>query len=106
MIIQINNTAFSLLSKLTHDIKPVLEKLSLLFIPLPIFMLITGIEGIIKHESPESLASLGSISSGFFSFINMHSLIIFGALGITFIVWLITRKIWAFSEEDDDGYFL
>lgn len=100
MIIQLNNTAYRLLPKLTHSIKLVLEKILLLLIPVPLLMLFTGIEGIIKHESPERLASLGSVGSGFFVFINMHSLIIFGALGITFIVWLFTRKIWALSNED------
>ena len=100
MIIQLNNTAFSSLAKPAPAIKHILEKLTLLLMPLPLFMLFTGTEGIIKHESPENLASLGSIGSGFFNFINMHTLIIFGALGITFIVWFITRKIWTYSEED------
>lgn len=100
MIIQLNNATFSLLLKLTHDIKHILEKLILLLIPVPFFMLTTGIEGIIKYESPENLASLGSIGSGFFNFINMHTLIILGALGITFIIWFITRKVWTYSEDD------
>ncbi|MCU7800442.1 MAG: hypothetical protein KZQ70_09905 [gamma proteobacterium symbiont of Lucinoma myriamae] len=100
MIIQLNNTAFSLLLKLTHDIKPILGKLILLLIPLPFFMLTAGIGGIIKQVSPESLGSLGSISSGFFYSINMHTMIILGALVITFFIWFITRKVWRYSEDD------
>lgn len=100
MIIQLHNTAFSLLLKLTHNIKHILEKLSLLLIPLPLLMLITGINGIIKNESPEALASFASIGAGFFNSINMHSLIIIGALGVTFIIWFVTRKIWSNSEEE------
>jgi hypothetical protein len=76
---------FNSSAKLAPAICHVLEKLTLLMIPLPVFMLITGIGGLIEQESPENLASLGSIGSGFFSFIEMHSLIITGAFGVTFI---------------------
>ncbi|WP_214660644.1 hypothetical protein [sulfur-oxidizing endosymbiont of Gigantopelta aegis] len=56
----------------------------------------------IKNESPDSLASLSSIGSGFFHFPGMHSLIIVGALGLTFIVWLLTRNLW--SNVDNKKY--
>lgn len=94
MIIQVNKTALSSLFKFAPAIKHTLEKLTLLLILVPLFMLITGIEGIIKQVSPESLGSLASVSSSFFSSLNMHTLIIFGALGTTFIIWFITRKVW------------
>lgn len=67
----------------------------ILLIPLPVFMLITGIEGLIKHQSPEKLASIASVGTVFFDFFNMHSLIILGALGLTFIIWFINRNKWS-----------
>lgn len=82
------------LVKLTPAIQHILEKLTILIIPLPLFMLITGIAGIIEQESPESLASIGAIGSGFFNSFDMHFLIILGAFGVTFIIWFLTRNIW------------
>ena len=63
-------------------------------------MLIIGIEGIIEQESPDNLASLGTVGASFISLLGVHSLIIAGALGVTFIVWFLTRKIWNNSEEN------
>lgn len=86
-------------TKLAPAIRHILEKLTVLILPLPIFMLITGIAGIIEQQSPENLASLSSVGSGFFSFLEMHFLIIAGALGVTFIVWFLTRNIWSSSDD-------
>lgn len=87
-------------AKLAPAIRHVLEKLTILLIPLPIFMLIIGIEGIIEQNSPENLASLGTVGTSFISLLGVHSLIIAGALGVTFIVWFLTRKIWNNSEDN------
>ncbi len=83
--------------KIIHSI---LEKVVWLLLPLPLFMLITGTEGIIENESPENLASLSTLRSGLVDFLNMHTLIIFGAFGLTFMIWLITRKMWTPSVQD------
>ncbi|MCW8931327.1 MAG: hypothetical protein OQL19_13945 [Gammaproteobacteria bacterium] len=88
-------------NKLFPAIRHVLEKLTIVLIPLPVYMLIKGIEGIIEQESPESLASLGAVSSGFFNSLDMHSLIFLGALGLTFIVWFLTRNIWANGDDSE-----
>jgi len=87
------------IARLAPAIRHLLEKITILLIPLPVFMLITGIEGIIEQESPDNLASIGSVSSGFFNFLEMHSLIIAGAFGVTFIIWFLTRKVWSNSED-------
>ncbi len=86
------------IAKLTPTIRHIFEKLIILLMPIPLFMLFTGIEGLIEQESPENLASLGTIGSGFLNFLEMHSLIIIGALGITFIIWFLTRNIWSSPE--------
>ncbi|MCP3849442.1 MAG: hypothetical protein GY694_04270 [Gammaproteobacteria bacterium] len=100
------NALSRLNSKLGPALKHTLEKLIILLIPVPVLMLIKGIEGIIERESPDSLASLGTVSSGFFNFLEMHSLIIAGAFGVTFIVWFLTRNIWSNSDSEytDDDY--
>ncbi len=87
-------------AKLAPAIRHILKKLIVLMIPLPVFMLITGIAGIIEKESPENLASLSSVGSGFFSFLEMHSLIIAGAFGLTFIAWFLTRNMWSNTNDD------
>jgi len=99
------NTLSRLESKLKPALKHTLEKLIVLLIPVPVLMLIKGIEGIIERESPDSLASLGTVGSGFFNFLEMHSLIIAGAFGVTFIVWFLTRNIWSNSDSEySDDY--
>jgi hypothetical protein len=92
-----------LITHLIPIIHHLLEKITLLFIPLFLFMLSTGIEGIIEKESPDSLASFGSVSSSFFNFIGMHSMIIVGALGITSVIWFLTRNLWTTSDEYIDA---
>ena len=91
-------------AKLAPALRHILEKITILLIPLPIFMLITGIEGIIEQESPDNLASLGTVGSGFFNFLEMHSLIIAGAFGMTFIIWFLTRSIWDNDEDCGSEY--
>jgi len=87
-------------SKMTPALRHMLEKMTILLIPLPLFMLAAGIEGLIAQESPASLASLSSVSTSFLSFLDFHTLIIAGAFGVTFIIWFVTRRVW-FSYEDD-----
>ena len=88
--------------KLAPAIRHFLEKITILLIPLPLFMLFTGIKGIIEQESPNNLASLSSVSSGFFNSIDMHSLIFIGAFGVTFIIWFLTRRMW--NNLEDTSY--
>ena len=77
------------------------KNLSLLLIPIPLSMLAAGTEGLIEVEPPDNLASLGAISSGFFNFLALHSLILSGAFGVTFIVWLLTKKLWLTTDNED-----
>ena len=90
MIYQLPYTSLKLAPAIHH----LLKKITMLLILLPLFMLISGIKGIIEQESPDNLASLGSVGSAFLNFIDMHVLIIAGAFGVTFIIWFLTRNIW------------
>jgi len=102
MIIHFHNSVagslFELIEKQIDFIGKLINKIIVFFIPLPLFLLGTGISGIINDESPESLASINTMGMGFIDHINMHTLIFLGAFGITFIIWFITRKIWVNSE--------
>ncbi|MDX2504506.1 MAG: hypothetical protein QNL62_08525 [Gammaproteobacteria bacterium] len=93
------NLAPKLAPKLKLSIRHTLEKIAIILIPLPLFMLFTGIEGIINNDSPEILATFGSLGFGFFNSFEMHTLIIAGAFGVTFLIWFVTRNIWTNSEE-------
>jgi hypothetical protein len=99
-MLTLHDTLFKISSKSAPAIRHILEKLSIFLIPLPLFMLFAGTEGLIKNESPDSLASLSAISSGFFHFPGMHTLIIAGAFGVTFIIWFLTRNLWTNDTAD------
>jgi len=88
-----------LIAKLAPSLRHILEKIAILFVPLPLFMLFSGTTGIIEKNSPEHLATISSMGSSFFNSFEMHSLILAGAFGITFIIWVITRKVWNQSDE-------
>ncbi|MCU7938315.1 MAG: hypothetical protein KZQ64_08710 [gamma proteobacterium symbiont of Bathyaustriella thionipta] len=53
---------------------------------LSLFMLFTGVYGIIEHKSPDNLSSLMILGSGFITYFEYHALIIFGALCFTFSI--------------------
>ncbi len=80
--------------RLLPVIRHILEKLVVFLLPLPLILLIMGTAGIIKNDSPDNLASMRSMTQSFFNYFELHTLIIMGALGITLIVWFITRNIW------------
>lgn len=86
--------------KLEPSLRHLLEKVAVFLIPLPLFMLFSGTIGIIENETPDSLANMGSMGSSFFTFMDMHALIIAGAFGVTFIIWFVTRNIWNQSEDE------
>ncbi len=88
------------LKLIAPSVRHFLEKLVILLIPLPLFMLFAGTEGIIENDSPENLATLGTLSSSFFNFFGLHTLIIAGAFGITFIIWFVTKNIWSNIDEE------
>ena len=96
----IHDYTFRIIPKLAPSLRHILEKIAVLFIPLPLLMLFFGTLGIIEKESPEHLANIGSMGSSFFNSLELHTLIIAGAFGVTLIVWFITRKIWTQSDED------
>lgn len=100
MFIDMHHFTGKLLPKLAPSVRHILEKIAILFIPLPLFMLFSGTTGIIEKESPEHLATISTMGSSFFNSLGMHSLIIAGAFGITVIVWFITRKFWNQSDEE------
>lgn len=80
--------------KISPAIRHILEKLTVFLIPIPLLFLIWGTEGIIEKDSPENLGSISAMSQSFFNYFELHTLIFIGALGITLIVWLITRNMW------------
>ncbi len=82
------------LPELLSAMRYILEKLIIFLLPVPLLFLIIGTKGIIEKDSPENLGSINSLSQSFFNYFEMHTLIISGALGITFIVWLFTRNMW------------
>lgn len=88
------NQLYATAVKFSPAIRHMLEKITMLLILLPLFMLITGIKGIIEQQSPDNLASLNSVGFSFMNFFDMHFLIIAGAFGVTFIIWFLTRKLW------------
>ena len=81
--------------KLSPAIRHMLEKLAVFLLPVPLLLLVMGTVGIIKNDSPDSLGSISSLSQSFFNYFELHTLIFMGALGITLIVWLITRNMWS-----------
>jgi len=105
MFIDIHHFTDKLIPKIAPSVRHILEKIAILFIPLPLFMLFSGTTGIIKTESPEQLATIGSMGSSFVHSFGMHSLIIAGAFGITFIIWFITRKFWGQTDEELEEEF-
>ncbi|MCW8929584.1 MAG: hypothetical protein OQL19_05020 [Gammaproteobacteria bacterium] len=54
---------------------------------LSVLVIFLGVSGIIEHKSPENLATLSTLSSGFFTYFEYHLLIISGALSLTFSMW-------------------
>lgn len=60
---------------------------------LSLFVIFFGISGIIEHKSPENLASLTTLSSGFITYFEYHALIIFGALCFTFSMWFMRKNL-------------
>ena len=100
MITHLHDFSLKLIPKLAPSVRHILEKLVILLIPLPLFMLFAGTEGIIENDSPENLATLGSLGSSFFDFFGLHTLIIAGAFGITFIIWFVTKNIWVNIDEE------
>ncbi len=81
--------------KLSPAIRHMLEKLAVFLLPVPLLLLVMGTIGIIKNDSPDSLGFISRLSQSFFNYFELHTLIFMGgALGITLIVWLITRNMW------------
>ena len=66
------------------------ELLPLLLISLT--LLYVGVTGIIENKSPENISSVSVTMIGFFNFIQYHLLILAGALGCTYGIWLFTNK--------------
>jgi len=100
MLLHLHDFSTKIIPKLAPAIRHIVEKIAILLIPLPLFMLFTGTEGIIEKDSPENLASISSLSYSFFNSFGMHILILSGALGVTFLIWFITKNIWKNSEDE------
>ena len=102
MVIHFNSYLLNTLLEFTVtqicSVCKIIDKMIVFFIPLPLLMLILGISGVIDYESPDELESINTLSLSFINHINVHSLILLGAFGLTFIIWLITRKLWVYSE--------
>ncbi len=97
-----NDLTYEHISHVLHDIashmKKVLKALFqivvLLCLPIFAFLLFNGINKMILQNSPDNLASISSLGYSFVNFLDLHSMILLGALGITFVVWFFTRNIW------------
>jgi len=50
-----------------------------------------GVSGIVENKTPESMATIGTLTSSFFQYIEYHALIVTGALGFIFAAWLMER---------------
>ena len=66
----------------------------ILILPIFVFLLFNGINAMILQNSPENLESMSTLGFSFVTFLDLHFRILFGALGITFVIWFFTRKIW------------
>jgi hypothetical protein len=59
---------------------------------LSLFILFFGVTAIIENKSPENLSTVWTTVSGFINFIQYHFMILAGALGLTFSVWMFTQN--------------
>lgn len=66
-------------------------KVSFFLLGCSLLSLFFGVAGIVEHKSPASMANMGTLANGFFSLFEYHLLIMTGALGSTFSVWLMDR---------------
>ena len=73
------------------NFEPFLKTVYSILFTLSLFVIFYGVSGIIEHKSPEDLASLATLSSGFITHFKYHALIISGALCLTFSVGLLRK---------------
>ena len=74
------------------NFEPFLKTIYSIVFALSLFVIFYGVSGIIEHKSPENLASLATLSSGFITYFKYHILIISGALFLTFSVRLLRKN--------------
>ncbi len=60
---------------------------------LSLLFIFCGVSGIIEHKSPENIASLTTLSTGFITYFEYHALIIIGALCFTLAIWPMEKHI-------------
>ena len=56
---------------------------------LSVLIVAGGVLGLIEHKSPQSLASLSTLSLSLIIYFEYHAMIILGALGISYSAWKI-----------------
>lgn len=83
-----------LVTQLKHLLKTFFRTIVLLFLPVSVYLLFSGINAMILQNSPDNLASISSLGYSFFAFLDLHSMILLGALGITLVIWFFTRELW------------
>jgi len=71
-----------------------IEKLILFLMPIPLVFLFTGTRAMIQEADPFELTAISSTLTTFSNHFEMHFLILTGALSLTLMLWLATRKYW------------
>jgi len=90
----INQALHDVVLHLKYLSKTLLRTIIFLFLPVFVYLLFSGINAMILQNSPDNLESISSLGYSFFTFLDLHSMILLGALGITFVIWFFTRDIW------------
>jgi len=71
-----------------------IEKLMVFLLPIPMFFLISGTNGIIRQANPFEMTAISSTLTELSNHFEMHFLILSGALCFTLMLWFATRKFW------------
>jgi Na+/H+-dicarboxylate symporter len=90
----ITHVLHDVVSQLKLLLKRFLQLIIYLFLPVFIYLLFSNINEMILQNSPENLGSINSLSYSLLTFLDLHFMILLSALGITFVIWFITRDIW------------
>ena len=64
------------------------DYINYILIPIALFLLFNGIDGLVKNYSPDNLENMKLIIVGFVAHFKYHFYIIFGALLITILAWI------------------
>jgi len=65
------------------------QKAIVALLGMSLLIMFMGVSGIVEHKSPVYMETVGTLATSVLAYYEYHALIIAGALGFTFSVWLI-----------------